>query len=163
MVVFITVVPRARVVVYFMPCHPSASLFLSFPLSFFFCSMLVIIYYASLAYCRPALHVIYHRLWQKFLELKTTICIICYNLNLLAFLCFLYFSCAANATDAFTSSMFTQIFEIAKHIFCKVCGITSFYIPSGNPDKVAITFRCVDPGTLSHVEMKPYDGNNWGT
>ncbi|KAJ0099734.1 hypothetical protein Patl1_21189 [Pistacia atlantica] len=132
------------------------------------------------------------RLGQKFLELKTTMCIICYNLNLLAFLCFLYFSCAANATDAFASSLLTQIFEytmvdatvgnvpterfellgdskdflttytfgtqIAKHIFCKVCGITSFYIRRGSPDKVAITFRCVDPGSLSSW---PYDGKNW--
>ncbi|KAJ0099737.1 hypothetical protein Patl1_21180 [Pistacia atlantica] len=49
----------------------------------------------------------------------------------------------------------------AKHIFCKVCGITSFYIRRGSPDKVAITFRCVDPGSLSHGEMKPYDGKNW--
>ncbi|KAJ0043889.1 hypothetical protein Pint_18540 [Pistacia integerrima] len=51
--------------------------------------------------------------------------------------------------------------QIAKHIFCKVCGITSFFIPRGSPDTVAITFRCVDPGSLSHVEMKPYDGKNW--
>lgn len=49
----------------------------------------------------------------------------------------------------------------AKHTFCKVCGITSFYIPRSNPDGIAITIRCVDPGTLSHVEIKQYDGRNW--
>ncbi|KAM1431209.1 hypothetical protein ACFX2I_047185 [Malus domestica] len=49
----------------------------------------------------------------------------------------------------------------AKHTFCKVCGITSFYYPRSNPDGVAITFRCVDPGTLAHVEIKYYDGQNW--
>lgn len=49
----------------------------------------------------------------------------------------------------------------AKHTFCKVCGITSFYIPRSNPDGIAIAFRCVDPGTLSHVEIKQYDGRNW--
>nr|POE98474.1 centromere protein v [Quercus suber] len=49
----------------------------------------------------------------------------------------------------------------AKHTFCKVCGITSFYFPRSNPDGVAITFRCVDPGTLSHVEIKNFDGRNW--
>ncbi|KAF4396316.1 hypothetical protein G4B88_019116 [Cannabis sativa] len=42
----------------------------------------------------------------------------------------------------------------AKHTFCKVCGITSFYIPRSNPDGVAVTFKCVDPGTLLHVESK---------
>jgi hypothetical protein len=25
----------------------------------------------------------------------------------------------------------------------------------------AITFRCVDPGTLTHVEVKNFDGRNW--
>jgi len=49
----------------------------------------------------------------------------------------------------------------AKHTFCKVCGITSFYFPRSNPDGVAITFRCVDPGTLTHVEIKNFDGRNW--
>lgn len=49
----------------------------------------------------------------------------------------------------------------AKHTFCRVCGITSFYIPRSNPDGVAVTFRCVDPGTLSHVEIRHFDGRNW--
>uniref|UniRef100_A0A7N0TEP8 CENP-V/GFA domain-containing protein n=1 Tax=Kalanchoe fedtschenkoi TaxID=63787 RepID=A0A7N0TEP8_KALFE len=49
----------------------------------------------------------------------------------------------------------------AKHIFCKVCGITSFYIPRSNPDGVAVTFRCVDPGTIKHVEIRCFDGKNW--
>lgn len=49
----------------------------------------------------------------------------------------------------------------AKHTFCNVCGITSFYFPRSNPDGVAITFRCVDPGTLTHVEVKNFDGRNW--
>lgn len=49
----------------------------------------------------------------------------------------------------------------AKHTFCKVCGITSFYTPRSNPDGVAVTFRCVDPGTLIHVEIKQFDGQNW--
>lgn len=49
----------------------------------------------------------------------------------------------------------------AKHTFCKVCGITSFFYPRSNPDGVAVTFKCVDPGTLIHVEVKCYDGKNW--
>ncbi|GFP83674.1 centromere protein v [Phtheirospermum japonicum] len=49
----------------------------------------------------------------------------------------------------------------AKHIFCNVCGITSFYIPRSNPDGVAVTFRCVDSGTLKHVEVRQFDGQNW--
>ncbi|KAK1410662.1 hypothetical protein QVD17_37200 [Tagetes erecta] len=49
----------------------------------------------------------------------------------------------------------------AKHTFCKVCGITSFYTPKSNPDGIAITYKCVDPGTLTHVEIKQFDGLNW--
>ncbi|MBA0797154.1 hypothetical protein Gohar_007875, partial [Gossypium harknessii] len=41
----------------------------------------------------------------------------------------------------------------AKHTFCKVCGITSFYTPRSNPDGIAVTLACLDPGTLSHVEI----------
>lgn len=49
----------------------------------------------------------------------------------------------------------------AKHTFCKVCGITSFYIPRSNPDGIAVTVKCVKPGTLDHVEIRTYDGLNW--
>ena len=47
----------------------------------------------------------------------------------------------------------------AKHTFCKVCGITSFYTPRSNKG-IAITYRCVDPGTLRHVEIQHFDGVN---
>ncbi|PRQ45465.1 hypothetical protein RchiOBHm_Chr3g0491691 [Rosa chinensis] len=49
----------------------------------------------------------------------------------------------------------------AKHTFCKVCGITSFYYPRSNPDGVAIIYGCVDPGTLTYDEVKYFDGQNW--
>eukprot|EP00268_Persea_americana_P064792 TRINITY_DN856_c0_g1_i4.p1 TRINITY_DN856_c0_g1~~TRINITY_DN856_c0_g1_i4.p1 ORF type:complete len:142 (+),score=20.84 TRINITY_DN856_c0_g1_i4:2605-3030(+) len=49
----------------------------------------------------------------------------------------------------------------AKHTFCKVCGITSFYKQRSNPDGIAVSFRCVDPGTLVHAEIKEFDGRNW--
>lgn len=49
----------------------------------------------------------------------------------------------------------------AKHTFCKICGITSFYTQRSNPDGVAVTFRCVDPRTLTHAEIKQFDGQNW--
>ncbi|XP_077236015.1 carbon-sulfur lyase [Tasmannia lanceolata] len=49
----------------------------------------------------------------------------------------------------------------AKHTFCKVCGITSFYFPRSNPDGVSVSVACVDPGTLADVEIKHFDGRNW--
>ncbi|KAH1160199.1 hypothetical protein AAZX31_11G219800 [Glycine max] len=50
----------------------------------------------------------------------------------------------------------------AKHTFCKICGITSFYYhPRSNTDGIAVTFKGVDPGTLTHVEIRHADGKNW--
>ncbi|MBA0694035.1 hypothetical protein Goari_004369 [Gossypium aridum] len=48
-----------------------------------------------------------------------------------------------------------------KHTFCKFCAITSFYTPRLNPDGIAVTFACLDPGTLSHVEIQNFNGKNW--
>ncbi|MBA0681037.1 hypothetical protein Goari_012699, partial [Gossypium aridum] len=42
-----------------------------------------------------------------------------------------------------------------------VCGITSFYTQRSNPDGIAVTLACLDPGTLSHVEIRNFDGKNW--
>jgi hypothetical protein len=50
---------------------------------------------------------------------------------------------------------------VAKHRFCRVCGIKSFYIPRSNPDGVDINARCLLPGTLSEMIIEPFDGENW--
>ncbi|MDH4165654.1 MAG: GFA family protein [Gammaproteobacteria bacterium] len=49
----------------------------------------------------------------------------------------------------------------AKHLFCKVCGIKSFYIPRSNPDGISVNLRCLDEGTIENVTVKPFDGRNW--
>ncbi|CAN6174241.1 unnamed protein product [Urochloa humidicola] len=63
------------------------------------------------------------------------------------------------AADALTTYTFGT--HTARHTFCKACGITSFYYPRSNPDGVAVTVACVDPGTLRHVEYRKADGRNW--
>lgn len=50
---------------------------------------------------------------------------------------------------------------IAKHFFCKVCGIKSFYIPRSNPDGIDVNARCLDPGTVQEMTIEAFDGNNW--
>jgi len=49
---------------------------------------------------------------------------------------------------------------VAKHTFCKVCGIKPFYTPRSNPDGIDINVRCLDtpPAQLS---VTPFDGQNW--
>ena len=49
----------------------------------------------------------------------------------------------------------------AKHLFCKHCGIKSFYIPRSHPDGISVNARCLDPGTVEKMNIKPFDGQNW--
>jgi hypothetical protein len=51
--------------------------------------------------------------------------------------------------------------RIAQHFFCKVCGIKSFYVPRSHPDGISVNARCLDPGTVEHMEVRPFDGVNW--
>jgi hypothetical protein len=50
---------------------------------------------------------------------------------------------------------------VAKHRFCRVCGIKSFYIPRSNPDGVDVNARCLDPGSATSITVEPFDGQNW--
>jgi len=50
---------------------------------------------------------------------------------------------------------------VAKHLFCKVCGIKSFYIPRSNPDGVDVNARCLEAGTVLKMEIEAFDGENW--
>lgn len=49
----------------------------------------------------------------------------------------------------------------AKHLFCKVCGIKSFYVPRSNPDGYSVNLRCLDDGDLPETEIREFDGRNW--
>ena len=49
---------------------------------------------------------------------------------------------------------------VAKHLFCKICGIKSFYIPRSNPDGYSVNVRCLDV-TAKDVKIVPFDGRHW--
>lgn len=49
---------------------------------------------------------------------------------------------------------------VAKHTFCKVCGIKPFYVPRSNPDGISVNARCLDPVPKS-IKITPFDGRNW--
>ena len=49
----------------------------------------------------------------------------------------------------------------ARHLFCRRCGIKSFYVPRSHPDGVSVHLRCIDPATLEGFDVKPFDGANW--
>jgi hypothetical protein len=50
---------------------------------------------------------------------------------------------------------------VAKHRFCRVCGIKSFYIPRSNPDGVDVNARCLDEGTVRELRVEPFEGRDW--
>ena len=46
----------------------------------------------------------------------------------------------------------------ARHIFCKQCGIKSFYRPRSHPDGVSINWYCLDEGHGLTARIVPFDG-----
>jgi hypothetical protein len=49
----------------------------------------------------------------------------------------------------------------ARHLFCRRCGIKSFYVPRSNPDGFSVNARCLDPTTIATLIVEPFDGQNW--
>ncbi len=50
---------------------------------------------------------------------------------------------------------------IAKHLFCKICGIKSFYTPRSQPDGVSVNVHCLEPATVKSLNITPFDGRHW--
>ena len=45
----------------------------------------------------------------------------------------------------------------ARHLFCRHCGVKSFYVPRSNPDGYSVNVRCLDPATIEHLEFELFD------
>lgn len=58
-------------------------------------------------------------------------------------------------------STYTFNTGIARHYFCRVCGIHSFYRPRSHPDGIDVNVRCLDGNVLSDFEIEFFDGANW--
>jgi hypothetical protein len=48
----------------------------------------------------------------------------------------------------------------ARHLFCRHCGVKSFYVPRSNPDGYSVNLRCLGAATLEHVVIEPFDDND---
>jgi hypothetical protein len=62
-----------------------------------------------------------------------------------------------------SESLTTYTFNTAtaKHLFCSVCGVKSFYVPRSHPDAYSVNVRCLDPSTIERIEIKPFNGLEW--
>ena len=49
---------------------------------------------------------------------------------------------------------------VAKHTFCRTCGIKPFYVPRSNPDGIDVNVHCLDTPPRS-VRVAEFDGRDW--
>jgi hypothetical protein len=49
----------------------------------------------------------------------------------------------------------------AKHLFCAVCGVKSFYKPRSHPHGVSVNARCLDQGSVESMSITPFNGRDW--
>lgn len=62
--------------------------------------------------------------------------------------------------EALTSYRFGT--GVAEHLFCKHCGIESFYVPRSNPDGYSVHVGCID--AIEGYDVEPFDGaGDWAT
>jgi len=50
---------------------------------------------------------------------------------------------------------------VARHTFCRICGIHAFYVPRSHPDKIDINVRCLEGVDLASLKILAFDGQNW--
>jgi hypothetical protein len=49
----------------------------------------------------------------------------------------------------------------AEHLFCRTCGVKSFYQPRSHPDAWSVNLNALDdPGALE-IDVRSFDGRNW--
>lgn len=61
--------------------------------------------------------------------------------------------------DALTTYKFNT--GVAQHMFCRNCGIHSFYRPRSHPNGIDVNVRCLDGDVMSDFEIVAFDGENW--
>jgi hypothetical protein len=49
----------------------------------------------------------------------------------------------------------------ARHMFCSVWGIKSFYVPRSHPDGFSVNARCLDHGTVEKLVVTEANGRDW--
>lgn len=68
------------------------------------------------------------------------------------------FTLEAGAEDLVTYQFNTRV---ARHTFCRHCGVKPFYVPRSNPDGYSVNLRCLATDTLTEVYVDAFDGRHW--
>jgi hypothetical protein len=61
-------------------------------------------------------------------------------------------------------STYTFNTGVAKHLFCKICGIHSFYRPRSHPESYDVNIHCLDglEGEIrDHFQIQVFNGQRW--
>jgi hypothetical protein len=51
--------------------------------------------------------------------------------------------------------------KVARHYFCRHCGIKSFYVPRSHPSGISVNTNCLEPETILSLKITPFDGSSW--
>jgi len=49
----------------------------------------------------------------------------------------------------------------ARHLFCRHCGIKSFYVPRSHPAGYSLNARCLDGEQWRAFPVRSFDGQHW--
>lgn len=49
----------------------------------------------------------------------------------------------------------------ARHLFCRHCGIKSFYVPRSHPHGIDVNVRCLELEPGQRPKITPFDGRHW--
>ena len=49
----------------------------------------------------------------------------------------------------------------ANHLFCRVCGVKSFYQPRSHPDAWSVNVNALDDMSGLSITVSAFDGRNW--
>jgi len=51
--------------------------------------------------------------------------------------------------------------RVAKHYFCRTCGISPFRVARSEPDRIDVNVRCLEGVDVETLSVSRFDGQNW--
>ncbi|MBE9516596.1 MAG: GFA family protein [Proteobacteria bacterium] len=49
----------------------------------------------------------------------------------------------------------------ARHCFCRVCGLKSFYYPRSHPGCISVNVHCLRQNGIKLAQVRQFDGRHW--